>query len=106
MRVLPRNYPLVARILTDTASVNPSLESTTMRAPESESEAISARVADPPEALVPKDYSSQESIDDENQLLNCPFHFLAQRQIELVCVLNFSPYLATRPVPSAPVPKR
>lgn len=86
--VPPRNYPLLARILTDVIADNPEVEGKLMEAAEAQGEALGAAGGELLDALVRDGYEPEVGEEGEIHLTNCPFHSLAQRQTELVCGLN------------------
>lgn len=86
--VPPRNYPLLARILTDVVASSPDVKAALMGAAAAEGEVIGRGSPGLLEGLTADGYAPQVGEHGEIRLLNCPFHALAQRQTELVCGLN------------------
>lgn len=86
--VPPRNYPMLARILTDAVANDPQVEEAIMAAAESEGEAIGETSGELLEVLSRDGYEPEVRSNGEVHLRNCPFHSLAQHQTELVCGLN------------------
>ncbi len=86
--VPPRNYPLLARILTDVIADHPELEASMMKAAEAAGEDIGAEPGDLLDVLTADGYEPRVDAHGCVRLTNCPFHAIAQRQTALVCGMN------------------
>jgi predicted ArsR family transcriptional regulator len=88
--VPPRNYVLLARLLADAVAADDSgqVQAALMAAAEDEGRTAAAEGEDLMSRLVEGGYEPCRCEGDRIELLNCPFHGLAQTQTDLVCSLN------------------
>lgn len=88
--VPPRNYSLLARLLVDAVAADPSgaVRSAVVTGAEAEGRAAAAADRDLLATLTENGYEPATADNGDIELMNCPFHLLAQRHTELVCGLN------------------
>jgi predicted ArsR family transcriptional regulator len=88
--VPPRNYSLLAQILTAAAEETPSgaFQSALASAAEQEGRSLGERADDMPAALATAGYEPTTTDEGDIVLQNCPFHSVVRQHAALVCTLN------------------
>jgi predicted ArsR family transcriptional regulator len=86
----PRNYSLLAHILTDAADAADSvaLRAALTAAAEQSGRTLGSQSSDLPAALSTAGYEPVTAVNGDIVLRNCPFHSVVQDHQDLVCTLN------------------